>query len=120
MKRTASSRGWPPTHRSSFYVPDLFYIECANILWKYVQRAGLPPETATAFMADLGTLALSRTPTAELAEDALALALAHHITAYDAAYVALAARLGLPLVTADARLAAAMPGSVCEVRLLGG
>jgi predicted nucleic acid-binding protein len=101
------------------YVPDLFYIECANILWKHVERAGLSAGAATAFMADLGSLALQGTPTAALAEDALEIALAHHITAYDAAYVALAARLDLPLVTADARLAAALPESVCTVQVLG-
>lgn len=26
--------------QTEFFVPDLFYIECANTLWKYV-RAGL-------------------------------------------------------------------------------
>ena len=101
------------------HVPDLFYIECASILWKYVERARLPPEQAGAFVADLGGLALRRTPMRELAEDALAIALALHITTYDAAYVALAAQLGLPLVTADARLAASVPETVCVVQVLG-
>ena len=27
-----------------FYVPDLFFVECANTLWKYVRRFGYPPE----------------------------------------------------------------------------
>jgi predicted nucleic acid-binding protein len=40
-----------------------------------------------------------------------------NVTPYDAAYVALAEALNLPLVTADARLAAA-PGVRCEVELL--
>jgi hypothetical protein len=25
---------------ASFFVPDLFYIECTNILWKYVRHFG--------------------------------------------------------------------------------
>jgi hypothetical protein len=29
-----------------FFVPDLFYVECANSLWKYVRRHGYPAETA--------------------------------------------------------------------------
>jgi predicted nucleic acid-binding protein len=29
-----------------FYVPDLFYIECANVLWKSVRRFGYPLGTA--------------------------------------------------------------------------
>lgn len=41
-----------------------------------------------------------------------------NLTAYDATYVALAEALGCPLVTADARLAAA-PGVQCEIVVLG-
>ena len=33
----------PPTR---FYVPDLLFIECANILWKYVRNYGYPAENA--------------------------------------------------------------------------
>jgi len=44
-------------------------------------------------------------------------ALRHNVTAYDAAYVALAEAMGVPLVTADERLASA-PGITCEVELL--
>ncbi len=40
-----------------------------------------------------------------------------NLTAYDAAYVALAEALGAPLVTADARLARAA-GVRCEVEVL--
>ena len=43
--------------------------------------------------------------------------LRHNVTAYDASYVALAEALGVPLLTADARLANA-PGIRCEVELL--
>jgi predicted nucleic acid-binding protein len=41
---------------------------------------------------------------ADLADDALDLALAHGLSAYDACYVALARREAVPLVTADERL----------------
>ena len=40
-----------------------------------------------------------------------------NLTYYDALYVALAARLGYPLLTADARLARA-PGLPCAVELI--
>ena len=43
--------------------------------------------------------------------------LRENVTPYDAAYVALAEALGVPLLTADARLADA-PGIRCEVELL--
>jgi predicted nucleic acid-binding protein len=41
-------------------------------------------------------------------------ALRHNLTAYDAAYVALAEALGAPLLTCDARLAAA-PGHTARI-----
>jgi len=40
--------------------------------------------------------------------------LRHNLTAYDAAYVALAEALGLPLVTTDVRLARSM-GHAAEI-----
>ncbi|MGH3133399.1 MAG: PIN domain-containing protein [Gaiellaceae bacterium] len=47
-----------------------------------------------------------------LAPSAIALAAGSRLSAYDSFYAVLAAALGLPLVTADRRLAAAVPGSV--------
>jgi predicted nucleic acid-binding protein len=44
-------------------------------------------------------------------------ALRDNLTAYDAAYVALAEAIGVPLLTADRKLARA-PGIDCEVELL--
>jgi predicted nucleic acid-binding protein len=101
------------------YVPDLFYIACTNILWEYVMRLGLSQPDAHLFVAQLGQLALLSFPTETLLSDALDIALAHDITAYDAAYVALAQQLALPLVTADARLARAMAPTTHDVRWLG-
>jgi predicted nucleic acid-binding protein len=100
------------------HVPDLFYIECTNILWKYVRRLGLASEDARLYVEQLGQLALRSRPTAELAADALEIALAYDISAYDAAYVALSARLGLPLITADERLARALVVKPFDVRSL--
>lgn len=87
-----------------FYVLDLFFIECASILWKYVNFYEYPSETAEQDLADLVQLPLRVLPTVELAEDALRLAVDEEIAAYDAAYVALSQRLSLPLVTADEAL----------------
>ena len=102
-----------------FYVPDLFYIECSNILWKYVRRFGYPLGTAQQNIADLARLPLQAVPTAALVEPALSLAAAHEITAYDAAYVALGERLSLPVVTADEALAGKLIGTSLDVRFLG-
>jgi len=102
-----------------FYVPDLFYLECANILWKYTRRFGYPPENARQDVADLRALALTTVSAADLLEPALELAIAHDITAYDASYAALSQGLGLPLITADASLASKLEGSGLVVWKLG-
>ena len=52
-------------------------------------------------MEYLRALHLHQTPTYDLVSDALPIALTYTISAYDACYVALANKLGLPLVTAD-------------------
>jgi predicted nucleic acid-binding protein len=107
------------TPPARLYVPDLFYVECTNILWEYVRRFGYSPEAARQDVADLVRLPLLAVSTADLAEDALALALEHGITAYDAAYAALAQRLSLPLVTADEALIRRLHGAGLDVRWLG-
>lgn len=104
-----------------FYTPDLFYIECANTFWKAVHRWGLAPEEAQQFIGQAGLLALTAVSTASLMASAFDIALAYRITAYDAAYVALARQLNLPLITADVRLARALT-QMCysyDVRWLG-
>jgi predicted nucleic acid-binding protein len=88
-----------------FFVPDLFYVECANILWKYVRRFGYPAASAQQNIADLQLLALHSIPTSELLTDAFELALNLNLTAYDACYATLARRLKVPFVTADVILA---------------
>jgi predicted nucleic acid-binding protein len=101
-----------------FYVPDLFFIECANILWKYIRRFNYPKETAQQDVVDLIQLPLHIISTAELAEEALKLAVARHVTAYDAAYVVLSRRLSLPLVTADETLVHLLEGADLDIRSL--
>ncbi len=90
---------------AELFVPDLFYIECANILLKYIRRYGRSHEDSKADLADLNLLAMRSTPTQELMEDALVLANDKNITAYDACYAVLARRIDIKLVTADEPLA---------------
>src|SRR5512133_4035747 len=59
---------------AELFVPDLFYIECANILLKYTRRFGRSLRDSQADLADLSRLALKSTPTADLMENALLLA----------------------------------------------
>jgi len=101
-----------------FYVPDLFFIECANILWKYVRRFGYPAENARQDVRDLQALALRTVSTADLLVLALELALTCDITACDACCAALARQLDLPLVTADEVLARKLQSSEVNVLML--
>jgi predicted nucleic acid-binding protein len=101
-----------------FYVPDLFFIECTNILWKYVHRFDYPLESAHQDVANLTGLPLRTVLTGELVDEALEIAVTHGITAYDAAYVALARRLSLPLVTAGESLVRRLAGASFDVRWL--
>jgi predicted nucleic acid-binding protein len=102
-----------------FYIPDLLFIECANILWKHVRRFGYPAESALEDMVDLRALALQSVSTADLIADALTIALAYEISAYDACYVALAHRLSVPFVTADEALVRKLNGPGYDIQSLG-
>jgi predicted nucleic acid-binding protein len=92
----------------SVVVPDLFYVECANVLWKRARRQGLTPELVTRVLGQLLKAGLVTVPCAALVEDAAVIALRTGISAYDALYVALAIPRGIPLLTADRRLIALM------------
>jgi predicted nucleic acid-binding protein len=102
-----------------FFIPDLFYIECANILWKYVRRGAHPREDALRDMAALIALPLQPVSTADLLPGALALAVDRDLSAYDAAYAFLASSLNAPFVTADRTLFQKLAGSGIDARWLG-
>jgi len=101
-----------------FYVPDLLFIECANILWKYVCNYGYPAENARQDVVDLQALALRSVSTADLLAPALELALEQDITAYDACYAALANQLHLPLITVDLALERKLQGTTINILIL--
>jgi len=97
------------------YVPDLFFTECSNILWKLVRRGFITPAQAELNCQVLLQLLLPVTSGTELMVRATSLACAYGISAYDATYLALAEQLHVPLLTADNRLAAAMANSPYQV-----
>lgn len=101
-------------------VPDLVYLECANIVWKWVRRGMLAADLARQSVADLRALPLQVWPSAELIEPALDIALTRDVTVYDASYVALADLLDIPLITADDALVHKLGGPSERIRLLGG
>src|SRR5512132_3511812 len=86
---------------AELYIPDLFYIECANILLKYTRRFGRSLQDSQADLIDLRRLALNSTATVVLMENALLLASEINLSLYDACYAVLAKQLDIPLLTAD-------------------
>jgi predicted nucleic acid-binding protein len=102
---------------SRLYIPDLFYIECTNIVWKYI-RAGLYDSAeAQANLADLKFLRFTSTPTVDLMMEAIAISVAHGISAYDACYVALSRQNNVPLLTQDQRLVNTLRDTDFNIRL---
>lgn len=94
--------------------PELLDVEVLAAIRGLV-RTGLPVPRATAAVTDLASLPIRRLPHRPLL--ARIFELRDNLTAYDAAYVALAEVLDVVLLTADARLARA-PGPRCAIELL--
>jgi predicted nucleic acid-binding protein len=86
--------------------PDLIYLEAASALAGYVRNGDVDADEATAALRDVLEIPLEAHPDRLLAPQALALAITRRISAYDAAYLALALGANATLVTADRRLAA--------------
>lgn len=100
------------------YLPDLFYLECANILWKYHQRFNYTRTQVEQGIALLRGLDVIVVPIIQLIESAVHQSLLHGITAYDASYVALADVYNLTPVTADLHLLNAMQHSSIKVQTI--
>ena len=90
-------------------VPAIWHLEIANVLVMSERRRRITPANSTEFIALLETLVIvvdEDTPSRAFGR-VLDLAREERLTAYDAAYVALAEALDAPLLTRDRRLAAA-------------
>ena len=103
---------------SRFYVPNFFYAECASAFATYVRQTDYAAKQARQDMAELVALALRVMPTADLAKDALDIALTYGVRGYDAFYVALSRRVNAPFVTADEKLVHALAGKPFRVHSL--
>ena len=83
-------------------VPSLFWYEIRNILIVNERRGRIEPSQSARFLADVDPL--TDVDVAPVESDILTLARTHNLTVYDASYLELAIRLGLPLCTLDAQL----------------
>ena len=101
------------------WVPSLWRLEVANVLEMGVRRGRIDAGFRDATLADLELLPLQTDPdTDKYAWRAtLRLAERHRLTLYDAAYLELAMRRGLPLASLDGELRVAAAAE--NVALLG-
>jgi predicted nucleic acid-binding protein len=104
--------------RFRFAVPDLFWAECANILWKAVRQGRCARDVAEEAILALKNRSLPTTSSQDLLEEAFSIAATFDRTVYDSLYVALAVRLKSEFVTADERLANALAAHL-PVKWLG-
>ena len=91
------------------YVPALWELEIGNILVGAQRRRRITQARVVEFLGILGDLDIRVDPDlpGRAFRDVLPLARERRLTTYDAAYLELAMRLGLPLATKDAALARA-------------
>lgn len=89
-------------------LPGIWRHEVLNIFATYVRQGGLPRERAFKTLEDVYSRILPYEVELEPVET-LEVALQHKITAYDAQYILLAQKLGVPCVTEDRALRHAAP-----------
>lgn len=103
------------TADASLHAPHLLDLEVAQVLRRYEAQGKLTSERGRQALDDFGDLPLTRYPHDIFLPRIWELR--HNLTAYDAAYVALAEALPAPLVTCDSRLAKA-PGHRAKVEVI--
>lgn len=99
-----------------FAAPDLIDVETVAVLRKRWLAGSISDARFETAITDLQEMDFERVPARRLMRRAFELR--ENVTAYDAAYVALAESLACELVTADRRLAAAT-GPRCSIRTVG-
>ncbi len=91
--------------RETLHVPHVLDLEVAQTLRRYVLAGDVNVERGGEALGDLRDLPLHRYPHEPFLDRIWELR--RNVTAYDAAYLALAEALGAPCVTRDAKLAKA-------------
>ncbi len=84
--------------------PAHWQAEAVSGIWGYVHRSGMSAEDARERVSTLVNAPVESVPLASLLDQAFSIAVAVHLTIYDALYVALAKARAIPLVSNDRRL----------------
>ena len=99
----------------TLYAPHLLDLEVAQVLRRYSTSGDMDTERGREAMEDLADFPINRYPHDIFLPRIWELR--HNLTAYDAAYIALAEALPAPLLTRDKRLASA-PGHTATIELI--
>jgi predicted nucleic acid-binding protein len=94
------------SRNESLHAPHLLDLEVAQVLRRLVRDGTVPADLAERAIEDLLDLRMTRYPHFILLPRIWQLR--HNLSAYDAAYIVLAEKIGAPLVTRDGRLASAV------------
>jgi predicted nucleic acid-binding protein len=92
----------------NFIVPDVFWAEIGNVLWKGVRRQRWPQGVAEDAASAIRERNFFTVSSFELLPEALKIAFAHDCSVYDCLYVALAIQFKVEMITADERLVNAL------------
>jgi predicted nucleic acid-binding protein len=101
IERRIYSRG------ESLHAPHLLDLEVAQVLRRLVRESAVSAPRADHAIQDLMSLRVARYPHIDFLP--YIWRMRHNLSAYDAAYLALAQELGATLITRDARLASGFP-----------
>jgi predicted nucleic acid-binding protein len=102
----------------NFIVPDVFWTEVGNVLWKGVRQRRWSQAVAERAALDMRNRNFFTVSSLELLAEALEIAFATDRSVYDCLYVALAIQFQVEMITADERLANALAARL-PVKWLG-
>jgi predicted nucleic acid-binding protein len=102
----------------SLVVPDLFWIETSNLIWRAVRMARITKDEGVRSLADLRGRGLETVSSLPLFAAAMEISFSYNCSVYDSIYVALAKDRSTSLITADEKLANAVAAHL-PVKWLG-
>jgi predicted nucleic acid-binding protein len=101
-----------------FVVPDVFWAEVGNVLWKGTRQRRWQRDEAETVMAEMKARDFPTVSSLALLPEALKIAFGYDRSLYDCLYVALAVQSKCEMITADERLANALAAHL-PVKWLG-